>query len=164
MSFCRITEEFCNPHDFTNQAGFTRTISVAISCLFIAISTFSQFFLPKFHLYYLTLLWNPHFIEFTAKMYFWFFFRATSCLFSAVEHAYDAIEIQCVDPDKPEFQVGFKFLNQRFRYLFKGFLKETSHKWTSSVYVMRYAIWYHLYNLKTWKTPTEELLLSLQLY
>jgi len=30
--------------------------------------------------------------------------RATSCLFSAVEHAYDAIEIQCVDPDKTEFQ------------------------------------------------------------
>ena len=117
---------------------------------------FPSFFLPKFHLYYLTLLWNPHFIECTAKMYFWFFFRATSCLFSAVEHAYDAIEIQCVDPDKPEFQVGFKFLNQRFSYLFKGFLKETSHKWTSSVYVMRYAIWYHLYNLKTWKTPTEE--------
>ncbi|XP_057300369.1 high affinity cAMP-specific and IBMX-insensitive 3',5'-cyclic phosphodiesterase 8B-like isoform X2 [Hydractinia symbiolongicarpus] len=30
--------------------------------------------------------------------------RATSCLFSAVEHAYDAIEIQCVDPEKTEFQ------------------------------------------------------------
>lgn len=30
--------------------------------------------------------------------------RATSCLFSAVEHAYDAIEIQCVDTEKTEFQ------------------------------------------------------------
>jgi len=30
--------------------------------------------------------------------------RATSCLFSAVEHAYDAIEIQCVDPEKSEFK------------------------------------------------------------
>ncbi|XP_066916925.1 high affinity cAMP-specific and IBMX-insensitive 3',5'-cyclic phosphodiesterase 8B-like isoform X1 [Clytia hemisphaerica] len=30
--------------------------------------------------------------------------KATSCLFSAVEHAYDAIEIQCVDTEKTEFQ------------------------------------------------------------
>ncbi|XP_047140732.1 high affinity cAMP-specific and IBMX-insensitive 3',5'-cyclic phosphodiesterase 8A isoform X2 [Hydra vulgaris] len=30
--------------------------------------------------------------------------RATSCLFSAVEHAYDSIEIQCIDTDKVEFQ------------------------------------------------------------
>lgn len=30
--------------------------------------------------------------------------RATTCLFSAVEHAYDAIEIQCVDPENIEFQ------------------------------------------------------------
>lgn len=30
--------------------------------------------------------------------------RATSCLFSAAENAYDAIEIQCVDPDRDDFQ------------------------------------------------------------
>lgn len=39
--------------------------------------------------------------------------RATSCLFSAVEHAYDAIEIQCVDPERNEF----KYVNPAYEKL-----------------------------------------------
>lgn len=31
--------------------------------------------------------------------------RATSCLFSAIEHSTDAVEISSADPDKPELQV-----------------------------------------------------------
>ena len=31
--------------------------------------------------------------------------RATSCLFSAIDHCHDAIEITSLDPDKSEFQV-----------------------------------------------------------
>lgn len=31
--------------------------------------------------------------------------RATSCLFSAIEHSTDAVEIASADPDKPELQV-----------------------------------------------------------
>ena len=34
------------------------------------------------------------------------FCRASACLFSAVENAYDAVEIRSIDSDKSEFQVG----------------------------------------------------------
>lgn len=40
-------------------------------------------------------------------------FRGMSCLFSAVEHAFDAIEIQCVDSDRAEFQVCITYFFDR---------------------------------------------------
>ena len=45
--------------------------------------------------------------------------RATSCLFSAIEHSTDAVEIASADPDKPELQVEVqKKKNKQILFLF----------------------------------------------
>lgn len=60
--------------------------------------------------------------------------RATSCLFSAIEHSTDAVEIASADPDKPELQVEVQKKKTNkfyfcFNVMFRGLhsLNSTQH-------------------------------------